>query len=128
MLTLGTGIGSALFLDGRLVPNLELGHLEVRGKDAEDRASAAVRERRKLSWQKWAALLDEVLHRIDLLVWPDLIVLGGGVSKEADRFIPYLTVRPPVVAAELRNEAGIVGAAMVAAGAGITRAELASVR
>jgi polyphosphate glucokinase len=118
LLTLGTGIGSALFLDGHLVPNTELGHLEVRGKDAETRASAAARERRKLSWSKWAADLDDVLHRIDMLVWPDLIILGGGVSKDADRFIPLLTVRPPVVPAQLRNEAGIVGAAMLAAGVG----------
>ncbi len=113
--TLGTGIGTALFRNGLLVPNTEFGHLEVRGKDAEQRASAAVRTRRGLSWEKWAVELDEFLHRMDALVWPDLIILGGGVSKDGERFIPRLTVRPPVVAARLRNEAGIVGAAMIAA-------------
>ena len=81
-------------------------------------ASAAARTRRRLSWEKWAGEVDEFLARVDRLVWPDLIIIGGGVSKEAGRFIPRLTVRPPVVAAELRNEAGIVGAALVAAGAG----------
>ena len=115
VLTLGTGIGSALFRNGQLVPNTEFGHIEVRGKDGEQRASAAVRTRRRLSWEKWAAEVDEYLHRIDGLVWPDLVILGGGVSKDADRFIPRLTIRPPVVAAQLRNEAGIVGAAMLAA-------------
>jgi polyphosphate glucokinase len=118
MLTLGTGIGSAVFLDGRLVPNTEFGHIEIRGKDAEQRASAYQRERRKLSWAKWAAEVDTVLHRIDLLLWPDLVIIGGGVSKEADRFIPLLTARQKVVPAQMRNEAGIVGAAMLAAGFG----------
>lgn len=112
VLTLGTGIGSALFVDGVLVPNLELGHIEIRGKDAERRASATARERRGLSWADWAPLLDEYLDRIDQLIWPDLIILGGGISKRADKFLPLLSVRPPVVAAALRNEAGIVGAAL----------------
>jgi polyphosphate glucokinase len=116
MVTLGTGVGSALFRNGDLVPNTELGHIEVRGKDAEHRAASAARTRRKLSWQKWASELDEFLHRVDMLVWPDLMIIGGGVSKDGDRFIPLLTVRPPVVAAQLRNEAGIVGAALVGAG------------
>jgi polyphosphate glucokinase len=114
MLTLGSGIGSALFLDGALVPNMELGHIDIRGKDAELRASAGARERHGQSVKEWAPLLDEYLNRVDKLVWPDLIILGGGVSKDADKFIPLLTVRPPVVAAQLRNEAGIVGAALVA--------------
>lgn len=118
VVTLGTGVGTALFRNGALVPNTELGHIEVRGKDAEQRASAAARTRRRLSWEKWAGEVDEFLARVDRLVWPDLIIIGGGVSKEAGRFIPRLTVRPPVVAAELRNEAGIVGAALVAAEAG----------
>jgi polyphosphate glucokinase len=112
MLTLGTGIGSAMFVDGALVPNLELGHIEVRGKDAERRASAGARERKGLSYAQWAPLLNEYLDRIDQLIWPDLVILGGGVSKRGDKFIPLLDVRPPVVAATLRNEAGIVGAAM----------------
>ena len=112
VLTLGTGIGSALFVDGALVPNTELGHIEIRGKDAERRASAGARERHGLSYADWAPLLDEYLHRIDQLIWPDLIILGGGVSKRADKFIHRLSARPPVVPATLRNEAGIVGTAL----------------
>jgi polyphosphate glucokinase len=115
LVTLGTGVGSSLFRDGRLVPNTELGHIEVRGKDAEVRASAASRERRKLSWADYAGELDEYLHKLDMLVWPDLIIIGGGISKDAARFVPRLTVRPRVVAAENRNNAGIVGAATIAA-------------
>jgi polyphosphate glucokinase len=112
MLTLGSGIGSALFHDGALVPNLELGHIEIRGMDAELRASAGARERHGLSVKEWAPLLDEYLNRVDKLIWPDLIILGGGISKRADKFLGLLNVRPPVVAATLRNEAGIVGAAV----------------
>ncbi len=115
MLTLGTGIGSALFIDGALVPNTEFGHIEVRGKDGEHRASAGARERHGWSYEKWAKHLDEYLRRIDALVWPDLIILGGGISRKADRFLPLLDVRPPVVAATLQNQAGIVGAAVRAA-------------
>jgi polyphosphate glucokinase len=112
MLTLGTGIGSALFVDGTLVPNTELGHIEIRGKDAERRASAGARERRGLSFADWAPLLDEYLDRIEQLIWPDLIILGGGVSKRADRFLDRLSTRAPVVPATLRNDAGIIGAAL----------------
>lgn len=111
-LTLGSGIGSALFVDGVLVPNTELGHIEIRGKDAELRASAGARDRKGLSFADWAPLLDEYLDRVDSLIWPDLIILGGGISRRADRFLPRLTCRPPVVAATLRNDAGIVGTAM----------------
>jgi polyphosphate glucokinase len=114
-LTLGTGVGSGLFNDGVLVPNTELGHMEIRGRDAERRSASAARVRRGLSWKAWAADLDEHLHAIDRLFWPNLLILGGGVSKNADRFIPRLTVRPRVVPAALRNDAGIVGAAMAAA-------------
>lgn len=110
LLTLGTGIGSALFVDGVLVPNLELGHIEIRGKDAETRASAGARERQGLSWKKWAPLLDEYIDTIERLVWPDLIILGGGISKKPEKFVPYLTSRAPIVTATLQNEAGIVGA------------------
>ena len=110
VLTLGTGIGSALFVDGILVPNLEFGHIEIRGKDAERRASAGARERRGLSWKDWAPLLDEYLDTIERLVWPDLIILGGGISKKPEKFVPYLTTRAPIVTATLQNEAGIVGA------------------
>jgi polyphosphate glucokinase len=115
LLTLGTGIGSALFIDGRLVPNTELGHLELRGKDAEHRAAASVRDARHLSWKAWAGRLDEYLDMVERLFFPDLIILGGGVSKDADRFVPLLTTRARVVPATLRNEAGIVGAALWAA-------------
>jgi polyphosphate glucokinase len=113
MLTLGTGIGSALFIDGVLVPNTELGHIEIDGKDGETRASDHAREAHDWSWHKWAKRLDEYLRRVEDLVWPSLIIIGGGVSKQADRFLPLLDgVRAEVVPAELHNAAGIVGAAM----------------
>lgn len=115
ILTLGTGVGSALFNDGHLVPNTELGHMEIRGRDAERRSAAAARTRRGLSWKAWATDLDEHLHAIDWILWPGLIIIGGGVSKRADRFLPLLTVRPPIVPATLQNDAGIVGAALAAA-------------
>lgn len=118
VLTLGTGIGSALFVDGRLVPNTELGHLELDGHDAETRAAESAREREGLSWEEFAPRLQRYLRHVDGLLWPDLVVLGGGVSKKADRWLPLLDVRPPLKAAELRNSAGIVGAAMAAAEAG----------
>lgn len=120
--SLGTGIGSALFVDGTLVPNTELGHLEIRGKEAEERASEAVREKKDLSWKKWARRLDEVLCRLHALLWPELIVLGGGVSRKHAQFVPRLTVAAKVVPAKLRNEAGIVGAALLAAEAPSERA------
>ncbi len=115
VLTLGTGLGSGMFNDGILVPNTELGHMEIRGRDAERRSASIARTRRGLSWKAWANDLDEHLHAIDKLFWPNLIILGGGVSKNADKFIPRLTVRPRVVPATLRNDAGIVGAALAAA-------------
>jgi polyphosphate glucokinase len=114
VLTLGTGVGSGLFNDGVLVPNTELGHMEIRGRDAERRSAAAARTRRGLSWKAWASDLDEHLAAIDRLFSPKLIILGGGVSKQPEKFIPRLTVRPRVVPAKLRNDAGIVGAAMAA--------------
>lgn len=114
MVTLGTGIGTALFLDGRLVPNCELGHLVIRGKDAETRASDRARTKRRWSWRKWAKRLDEYLRYVEALLSPDMIVLGGGVSKKHERFLRYLTTSAPVVPAEMRNEAGIVGAALAA--------------
>jgi polyphosphate glucokinase len=113
-LTLGTGVGSGLFNDGELVRNTELGHMEIRGKDAEKRSAAAARVRDNQTWEEWAKALDEHLRAIDRILWPNLMILGGGVSKQADKFIPLLTVRPPVVAARLLNDAGIVGAAMAA--------------
>jgi polyphosphate glucokinase len=115
MLTLGTGIGSALFRDGILVPNTELGHLQVRGKDAEHRAAASVKERKGLSWHAWSKLLAEYVDIIDALLSPDLVIIGGGVSKDADRFIHELPSSVRSVPAALQNRAGIVGAAMLAA-------------
>jgi polyphosphate glucokinase len=118
MLTLGTGIGSALFRDGVLVPNTEFGHLQMRGKDAEDRAAASVKERKGLSWHAWSKVLAEYIDLIDALISPDLVILGGGVSKDADRFIHELPSDVRCVPAALQNRAGIVGAAMLAAEAG----------
>ena len=115
VLTLGTGVGSGMFNDGVLVPNTELGHMEIRGRDAERRSAAVARTRRGLSWKAWATDLEEHLQAIDKLFWPNLIILGGGVSKTPEKFIPRLTLRPRVLPATLRNDAGIVGAAMAAA-------------
>ena len=112
MLTLGTGIGTSLFVEGRLVPNTELGHIEIRGKDAEHRASDGARKRDDLSWKEYAERLDEYLHRVEDLLWPDLIVIGGGISKKSERFLPRLTARTRVVRAQMLNEAGIAGAAL----------------
>ena len=112
VLTFGTGIGSALFVDGRLVPNTELGHVELRGRDAELRATERAREDGNLSWVRWAQRVDEFLHHLEMLFSPDLFIIGGGASKKADKFLPLLTVNAKVVPARLRNEAGIVGAAL----------------
>jgi polyphosphate glucokinase len=112
MITIGTGLGSALFIDGKLVPNTEFGHLKIRGKDAELRASDAVRQEKLLTWKTWARRFDEFLVTLEKLFWPDLIILGGGVSKKADKFVPLLTVQTKVVPAQLLNDAGIIGAAM----------------
>jgi polyphosphate glucokinase len=114
-LTLGTGVGSGVFNDGVLVPNTEFGQMEIRGRAAERRSAAAARVKRGLSWKAWAADLDEHLDRIQQLMWPNLMILGGGVSKSADKYVPRLTVRCEVVPAQLRNDAGIIGAAIVAA-------------
>jgi len=112
MVTLGTGIGTALFMNRQLVPNTELGHIEIRGKDAERRASDHVRLQKELSWKSWAKRVDEYLNRMEKLLWPDLIIIGGGVSKNAAKFVPHLTVHAPVVPAQLLNNAGIIGAAL----------------
>jgi polyphosphate glucokinase len=115
MLTFGTGIGSALFIDGCLVPNTEFGHIEIRGKDAEKRASELVREEHDLSWGKWAGRVDEYLEHMEQLLAPDLIIIGGGISKRSDKFLPLLTgLRAKLVPAAMLNDAGIVGAAMAA--------------
>ncbi|MBP2707001.1 ROK family protein [Microbispora sp. RL4-1S] len=115
VLTFGTGIGSALFLDGRLVPNTEFGHIEIRGKEAEHRASDRAREEHDLDWEEWAGRVEEYLVRMRDLLSPSLIVVGGGVSKKSEKFLPLIDLGgTPVVPAELRNLAGIVGAAMTA--------------
>ena len=114
MLTLGTGIGSALFMDGHLVPNTELGHLVIHGKVAEAHASALVRSQQALSWKTWAGRVDEYLRTLEDLLSPKLFILGGGVSKKHEKYLHHFTTDTPVVPAEMRNEAGIVGAALAA--------------
>ncbi|HVK22701.1 MAG TPA: ROK family protein [Actinokineospora sp.] len=116
LLTFGTGIGSALFLDGKLVPNTEFGHLEIDGHDAETRAAASIKDEEGLSWEDWAHRVTRYISGLENLIWPDLIIVGGGVSKKADKWLPLLDVRTKIVAAELRNDAGIVGAAVAASG------------
>ncbi|MDR2113800.1 MAG: ROK family protein [Bifidobacteriaceae bacterium] len=114
VMTLGTGIGVALITGGRLWPNAELGHLTVNGRDAETWAAASAREREGLSWAKWARRLQRYFTEVDRLLWPDLFVVGGGISRKHEKFLPLLDLRPPIVPAVLRNTAGIVGAAAVA--------------
>jgi polyphosphate glucokinase len=115
IVTLGTGIGSALFMDGRLVPNTELGHIEIGNVEAERWASEIVREKEGLSWKKWAKRIDTYLKRMQVYFWPELFIVGGGVSKKHEKFLPLLTIDCEVAPAKLRNEAGIIGAAMAAA-------------
>jgi polyphosphate glucokinase len=114
LLTFGTGIGSAVFTDGILVPNTEFGHLQMDGRDAEDLAAASVKDREGLSYEEWAPRVSRYLRLLEDLIWPDLFIAGGGVSKKADKWLPLLDNRTPVVAAQLRNNAGIVGAALAA--------------
>lgn len=113
--TLGTGIGSALLYDGVLIPNTELGHLEIGGRDAERRASFAAKERGRLSWRSWAKRLQRYYATLEMLFSPALFVVGGGVSKQSEEFLPLLRLRAPIVPAKLRNNAGILGAAWLAA-------------
>ncbi len=114
ILTLGTGIGSSLFIDGRLVPNTELGHLIIRGKDAECRATDRARQEKGYSWKQWGKRVSEYLEYLESLIWPDLFIIGGGVSKRYDKFFPYIRCRTEILPAQLRNRAGIVGAAVAA--------------
>lgn len=114
LLTFGTGIGSAIFVDGQLLPNSELGHLEFRGGEAEDWASAKAREDGKLSWKRWGARVNHYLQHLEFLFSPDLFIVGGGVSKESELFFPYLDTKAKIVTATLRNRAGIIGAAWYA--------------
>ncbi len=113
LLTLGTGIGSALFVDGTLIPNTELGHVEMWGGRAEERASATARKTAGLSWGEWAALLTEYFNALDNLLAPDLIIVGGGVSRSHQKFLPLVRTRTEVVPARLCNNAGLIGAALV---------------
>ncbi|MEW2083756.1 polyphosphate--glucose phosphotransferase [Streptomyces sp. NPDC005283] len=116
LLTFGTGIGSAVFIDGRLVPNTELGHLELHGHEAEKHASTKVKEDVGLSWQHWAHRVQKYLAHVEMLFSPELYIIGGGVSRKADKFVPLIEgIRAEIVPAELQNNAGIVGAAMAAA-------------
>jgi len=114
VLTFGTGIGSAVIHNGKLIPNTEFGHLEVGGKEAEQRAASSVKERQNLSYEKWAKQVTRVLVAIENAMCPDLFIVGGGISRKADKWLPLLENRTPVVAAALENTAGIVGAAMAA--------------
>lgn len=114
VVTLGTGIGTALFLDGKLLPNTELGHIQIRGKAAESRAAESVRERKNLTWEQWADRLQEYFGVLEDLLAPDLFIVGGGVSKKSENFLPLLDLRTEIVVAQLLNEAGIVGAALAA--------------
>ena len=116
MLTFGTGIGSALFTHGVLVPNTEFGHIEIRGKDAEKRASERAREVHELDWAQWAGRVDEYMSHLEALLWPELFIVGGGVSRKSDKFLPLLEkLQAKVVPAAMLNDAGIVGAALTGA-------------
>ncbi|MEU6663586.1 polyphosphate--glucose phosphotransferase [Streptomyces sp. NPDC046821] len=116
LLTFGTGIGSALFIDGKLVPNTELGHLELNGHDAEKHASTKAKEDHELSWEHWARRVKKYLAHVEMLFSPELFIIGGGVSRKADKFLPLITgIKAEIVPAQLQNNAGIVGAAMAAA-------------
>lgn len=114
MITIGTGLGSALFIDGKLVPNTELGHIEIECDDAESMASDVIRKQLDLSWKKWAKRLNKYLCTLESLFSPDMMILGGGAVKNQDQFFPLLTLRTKVVPAQLGNDAGIVGAALAA--------------
>lgn len=115
LLTFGTGIGSALFQDGKLVPNTEFGHVEVKGHDAEKKAAASVKDNEGLSYPQWARRVNRYLTVLENLIWPDLFIVGGGVSKTSEKWVPLLDIRTPVMVASLQNNAGIVGAAAAAA-------------
>jgi polyphosphate glucokinase len=123
MLTFGTGIGSAIFTKGVLLPNTEFGHVQVRGMDAEHRAAARIRDEEGLSWKEWGARVNEFLQYMEMLFTPDLFIIGGGVSRKFDKFVKYLKVRAEIAPAQLGNDAGIVGAAMAASELLVTTGE-----
>ncbi|HET8795907.1 MAG TPA: ROK family protein [Arthrobacter sp.] len=112
VITLGTGIGSAFIMDGLLVPNAELGHLEIDGYDAESRASASAREREGLSWKEYGVRLQRYFSHVEFLFSPELFIIGGGISKRSEDFLPLLDLRTKIIPAKLKNNAGIVGAAL----------------
>jgi polyphosphate glucokinase len=114
MLTFGTGIGSAIFVNGTLLPNTEFGHLEIRKREAEHRASDRVRQEYVLGWRKWSRRVNEFLTRMEALFSPDLFIIGGGVSKKHPKFFCHLDTHAKLVPAQLLNHAGIVGAALAA--------------
>lgn len=114
LVTIGTGIGSAVFLDGKLLPNTEFGHFRLKGDIAERYAADSVRKEEELSWKKWGKRFSRYLQELEMLMWPDLIILGGGASKKFERFEKHLEVRTKVVPAISKNQAGIVGAALAA--------------
>lgn len=114
ILTLGTGVGSSLFIDGKLVPNTEFGHLQIRGKSAELRSSGRARQTQGYSWKQWGKKISEHLSHLERILRPDLFIIGGGVSKQHEEFFPYIKCRCKIVPAHLRNRAGIVGAALAA--------------
>ena len=116
--TLGTGIGTALFVDGRLVPNTELGHLELDGYDAEKRAASSVKTNEGLSYKAWSKRLQRYFSHVEMLLSPDLIIVGGGISKKSEKFLPRLELQAPIGPAQLLNQSGIVGAGVVGAAAG----------
>ncbi|BBZ34161.1 polyphosphate--glucose phosphotransferase [Mycolicibacterium confluentis] len=122
LLTFGTGIGSAVIHNGLLLPNTEFGHIEVDGKEAEHRAASSVKERKAWTYERWTKEVTKVLVAVENAIWPELIIVGGGISRKADKWVPLLTNRTPVVAAALQNTAGIVGAAMAAHGDGTEHA------
>jgi polyphosphate glucokinase len=112
LVTIGTGLGTAVFTDGHLLPNTELGHIEIDGKDAEHYATDAARQRDDMSWEEWAGHFNRYLSTLEHYLYPDVFILGGGASKKTEKFLPYLTVRATVIPAQLRNQAGMIGAAL----------------
>jgi len=114
MLTFGTGIGTAIFYNRQLLPNTELGHMDVKGREGESFASDAARKKEDLSWKEWAERANEYLQALDALFWPDLFIIGGGISNKPEKWLPYIKTRARVAIAALRNEAGIIGAALAA--------------
>lgn len=116
MITLGTGIGSAIFYNGHLLPNTEFGHLQMDGKDAEHRASDAARQAGDMSWKKYARRLNEYLNEMEKLFWPDLFIIGGGISKYHEKYLPLIKLQAKIISAQFQNEAGIVGAALFTQG------------